>query len=88
VGLGVGAYFGVHAKTQLDDSNAGHCTAASVCDKAGLQGRVDALNSATISTIAFIVGGVVVAGGAVLYFTAPRAKATVALAPGLMWGRW
>jgi hypothetical protein len=83
VGIGLGAYFGIRAKSQLDDSNAGHCNGAGVCDSAGLQGRVDALNSATLSTIAFIAGGALVAGGAILYFTAPSARKTgsVSIAP-------
>ena len=74
VSLGLGAYFGLRAKSQLDDSNAGHCNAAGVCDSAGLQGRVDALNSATASTIAFIAGGALAAGGAILYLTAPKTR--------------
>jgi len=70
--LGVGAYLGLHAKSAYDDSNAnGHCI-GNQCDVTGDQDRSDARGAATASTIAFAAGFVAIAGGAVLYFTAPR----------------
>jgi hypothetical protein len=86
IGVGVGVVFGLKAKSQNDDTYSGHCNANGVCDAAGLQGRVDALNSATVSTIGFVAGGIAVAAGAIIYFTAPsvglsKRSAGLALAP-------
>lgn len=78
VGLGLGTVFGLQAKSNLDSSNSGHCTrVTNYCDAAGLDLRNTALTDATISTIAFGVGLAALAGGAVLYFTAPRGDARV-----------
>jgi hypothetical protein len=75
VGVGLGAGFGVAAKSKLDASNAqGHCDASDKCDSTGLSLRSDALSAATISTVAFIVGAVALGGGAVVYFTAPSPR--------------
>ncbi len=86
VGLGLGTYFGLHAKSKLDDSNAdGHCHDGNHCDAIGTQARSDALSAATMSTVAFTVGVLAAAGGVVLYLTAPHApgpSVAVATAPG------
>jgi hypothetical protein len=75
VGVGLGAAFGVMAKSNLDDSNANnHCDAQNTCDPQGLQLRSDAQTSALISTISFVAGGVLVAGGVTMFLVAPRAK--------------
>jgi len=80
LGVGLGAYFGLHASARLSDSNAdGHCNAANQCDDLGTEARHDASSSALASTVFFIAGGALLAGGVVLYFTAPRAPAAVAL---------
>jgi hypothetical protein len=82
---GVGAGFGVDAASKLSRSNdAGHCDAKSFCDGTGLALRHDAIGSATISTVGFLAGGTLLAGGVVLVLTAPAAasKIDVALAPG------
>jgi hypothetical protein len=68
VGLGVGAYFGVRAFSKqgvVDD----HCHGA-LCDATGLDADDDAHTSAAVSTIAFVAGAALAAGGAVLFFTA------------------
>jgi serine/threonine-protein kinase len=78
VGLGVAGIFGLVASSKLDDSNAdGHCHGAdgNHCDPIGTSARNDARDAATVSTVAFIVGLAAVAGGAVLYFTAPKPPA-------------
>jgi hypothetical protein len=83
--LGVGTGFGVDAASKLSRSNdAGHCDAHNLCDGTGLALRHDAIGSATISTVGFIAGGALLAGGAVLVLTAPAAAAKIdlALAPG------
>lgn len=86
VGLGVGAVFGLSAKSKQSDSNAnGHCNAADACDGTGLALRQDALGAATLSSVFFVVGAVAVAGGAVLYLTAPKGdkRSGLAVAPSL-----
>jgi len=85
-GIGVGAGFGLAAMSRHDD-------AQKVCPHACAdQHGVDLWNSAhtagTISTVAFIAGGVALAGGAVLWLTgrnetgAPPTQVT--LGPGTL----
>jgi hypothetical protein len=72
VSLGVGLYFGLDAKSTYDASNTGgHCV-NNQCDPQGLQDRSGAYSRASVSTLLVGVGLAAVAGGAVLYFTAPR----------------
>lgn len=83
VGVGIGTAFGVVSMGKGSDAEAdGHCDAANVCDDVGLGLRRDAISAGNVSTIAFVAGGVLLAGGAVLWFTAPKASSTrVGLAP-------
>ncbi len=84
VGVGIGTAFGVVSMGKGSDAEAdGHCDAANVCDDVGLGLRRDAIAAGNVSTIAFAFGGVLLAGGAVLWFTAPKATPTtrVGLAP-------
>ena len=81
VSVVIGSVFGVVAKSKLDQSNAnGHCDTTDACDGTGLTLRSNAQSAATGSTVAFMVAGVAIAGGAILWFTAPRVH--VGLAPG------
>ena len=77
VGVALGAVFGLGAKSKLDQSNDGHCDHADTCDPTGLSLRKDASQAAGASTVAFVVGGVALAGGIVVYLTAPRATKSV-----------
>lgn len=88
-GLIVGSIFGVIALGGKSDENSA-CSGANKCTPnsqplKNAQSHYDSANSAaTVSTIAFIAGGVLVAGGAVLYLTAPSGdKVQVAPAVGL-----
>ncbi len=79
-GLGVGGAFGAIAiskKNHANDICPNECA-----DSAGTQAWSDAKAAGNISTIAFIAGGVALAGGVVLWFTAPSKKAEVGLGPG------
>lgn len=69
VGIGVGSVFGLKAKSTYDDaSSKSHCpTGPSSCDAQGVSGGRDAHSQATISTISFIAGGALLAGGVALY---------------------
>ena len=80
VALGAGAFFGLKARSTYDDALA-QCNPAHQCQQQGLDLADDATSQATISTIAFVAGGVMLAGGAVLYLTAPRGAPTTGAAP-------
>jgi hypothetical protein len=80
VGLGVATFFGVKALGTLDDSEA-HCNERA-CDQDGLDLRDRSRTQANVSTIVFVVAGAAVAGGAVLWITAPTSRG-VAVAPVL-----
>jgi hypothetical protein len=75
-GLGVGAVLGGLAIAKNNESNADdHCIAgigADPCDKDGFELRAAAVDLGNASTSMMIFGGVVLTGGAVLFFTAPR----------------
>lgn len=77
VGLAVGSIFGFVSIGHKNDAEAdNHCDAANTCDGVGLAARKDAISAGNVSTIAFVAGGVLLAGGAVLWFTAPKASAS------------
>jgi hypothetical protein len=69
VGIGVGAFFGLKTSSTWADAQT-HCTGLE-CDRTGVQLATDAKNAGTTSTIAFVAGGALLVGGAVLFFTAP-----------------
>jgi hypothetical protein len=69
-GLGVGAVLGGLAIGRNEDSEA-HCE-ADLCDDDGVELRAAAVGLGNASTVMVIAGGVVLTGGAVLFFTAPR----------------
>src|SRR4051812_26411918 len=74
VGVGVGSYFGIrtlqksHEIRSLCDNTTGD-----VCDKGRNTSR-EAHTSATTSNVSFIAGLTCLAGGALLFFTAPSGK--------------
>ncbi len=70
VGLGVGAVFGLQAKSKNDEADS-HCGKDGLCDDEGVTLGEDALAAATLSTIAFGIGAAGVVGGLVLIVTAP-----------------
>jgi hypothetical protein len=81
-GLGIGAVLGLVAKGTYDSaSSTGNCPSGpSSCNAQGVSGGQSAHAEAAASTAAFIVGGVLGAAGATLFFTAPRER-QVALSP-------
>ncbi|WP_146647362.1 hypothetical protein [Labilithrix luteola] len=71
VGLAVGTITGLMATSKNKDSkdqcpNAGPCAS-----REGVDANESAKSLATVSTVGFIAGGLLAAGGAVLYLTAP-----------------
>lgn len=63
-----------------------HCLpgAPNQCDSIGVADRDDATNLANIATVMGVSGGVLLAGGAVVYFTAPRSETESPAPQGLM----
>lgn len=79
IGLGVGAIFGLQASSKWSDAQDQCRTNGATGCLAGSPAyalRDDAQSAATISTIAFIAGGILVAGGATLFLLAPSSKST------------
>jgi serine/threonine-protein kinase len=70
VGLGIGTYFGLSAKSKNDEASE-HCRAENLCTARGLELDDEARDAATASTIAFIAGGALLTAGVVLFVTAP-----------------
>lgn len=82
VGLGLGAFFGAQAASKWSDAK-GKCTDYPYgCGAEGADLRSSAHSQATVSTVAFVAGGALLATGVVLYLTAPSRKQTVALGFG------
>jgi hypothetical protein len=83
VGIGVGTFMGVKASSSWSDAKK-ECTAfPNQCTAKGVSLHDDASSQATLSTVGFIVGGVGLAAGAVLFFTAGSGKQeTVAIGVG------
>jgi serine/threonine-protein kinase len=92
IGVGLGVYFGLSARSKSADSEA-YCAGGACWDARGVDLRSEAGTSADIATVAWGVGLAALAAGAVLYFTAPQPGAaktggaaaglrSVALAPG------
>ena len=73
VGLAVGTVFGISAKTTYEDADS-HCTDDNVCFDEGLELRDEANKKAAFATVGFGVGLAGLAGGAILWFTAPSAE--------------
>jgi hypothetical protein len=81
VGLVVGGVFGLVSKSTYNNAFQNECGSnPNACSQQGAQDGQTAHSQATISTVGFIAGGVLLAGGAVLYFTAPKGG-SVGVAP-------
>ncbi|HEY8074962.1 MAG TPA: hypothetical protein VIF62_12650 [Labilithrix sp.] len=76
VGVGVGSVFGLVASSHRDDATRNCNADLSVCTTQGAADMRSARSSATVSTIAFVAGGALAAGGIVLWLTAPSERAT------------
>jgi hypothetical protein len=76
VGMGVGGFFGLSAKTKYNDAfDGGGCDRATkTCDAPGQAAVDDARSKATLSTILFGAGGGLVVVGAIVLLTAPSNK--------------
>lgn len=78
-GLVVGGIFGMVSKSTYDNALQNECGGGpNTCSTQGASDGQTAHSQAMVSTVAFVAGGVLLAGGAALYFTAPTGKVAVA----------
>ena len=91
VGIALGTVFGLKAKSKNDLAKQ-HCAGSSCNDQAGVTFSDQAANAGNLSTVAFIVGAVGLAGGAALWLSAPSAAPTAQVGLGFgtieMRGQW
>jgi hypothetical protein len=93
-GIGVGTGFGLHAAARWSSAKRDCMSQPDgprICGDAGLRDGRAAMTSATISTVAFVVGGAGIAGALVLWLSAPSAvekQTALALGPEsvTLWG--
>ena len=82
VGVVVGTIFGLVSKSTYDQVPQSCRDASGPCSSHDAQHGEDAHSQATISTVGFVAGGALLAGGAVLYLMAPTGAVTVATRVG------
>ena len=82
VGLGIGTIFGLTAIAKKDTAS---CDASGACAAGPL---ADATSAARVSTVAFVAGGVLLAGGLALILFAPSARSRAAVASLSSGYRW
>jgi serine/threonine-protein kinase len=76
IGLALGTIFGVKAIGKKSDADAAcQPNAPNQCDAIGVALRHEEKSAGTISTISLVAGGVALAGGVVLFLTAPSSSA-------------
>ena len=84
LGIGIGAFFGLRSIAKHSDYE--QLCNGGVCEPAAGPIHDDAVAAGDASTVAFVVGGALIAGGAVLWLVAPRASSPVSrirLAPSV-----
>jgi hypothetical protein len=94
-GLVTSSIFGLVAKSTYDHALKDECAGSTgTCSAQGAQDGQSAHTQATLSTVGFVAGAALAAGGAVLFLTAPRDSVAVVPAIGaeqaglLIEGRW
>ena len=75
VSMGVGTIFLLRALSK-DDSSKDHCSSDNRCTDKGKELRDEARSSGNIATVFVGAGAAALAGGALLYFTAPSPEST------------
>jgi hypothetical protein len=80
LGLGVGAAFGAVSMSKHNDAQKA-CPGASCPDANGASLWHDAVSAGNVSTVAFVIGGVALVGGAILWLAAPGSRSTAAATP-------
>jgi hypothetical protein len=75
VGVGLGTYFGLQSKSRLDEADES-CDGNNCSDPQGVTAGKDAYTAGNISTVGMVVGALGLAGGVVLWVTAPKSSQT------------
>jgi hypothetical protein len=75
VGAGLGTYFGLQSKSKLDEAET-YCDGSNCTDPKGVTLGDDAYTAGNISTVGMVVGALGLAGGVVLWVTAPKSSQT------------
>ena len=76
VGFGVASYLTLDARSKYNDAIDAHCMGdKSMCDDEGLKITKDARSRANIATVVTVISLAAIAGGVVLYVTAPKGSA-------------
>ena len=83
VGLVLGSVFGLKASSNWSDAKSQCTNYPNGCSEEGVRLGDDAKGAATVSTIGFAVGVAGIAGGAILWFTAPSGSRERASADSL-----
>jgi hypothetical protein len=78
VGVVVGSVFGLKSKSDHDEAEK-YCDGSRCTDARGVTAGNAAHSAGNVATVAMIIGGVGLAAGVTLWFTAPKAPATAAL---------
>ena len=74
VGMGVGSYLALSARSKYNDALSTHCmNMTNACDAQGLTDTHDARSKANTATIIFSVGAAATVAGIVVYVLAPKA---------------
>ena len=89
VGVGLGAFFGLSASSTWKDAKAECKDYPYSCTQSALDKQDSAKSKAAIANVAFIAGGVALAAGAVLWFTAGGGseKTALGIGPGMVTAR-
>ena len=82
VGIGLGSFFGLQASSKWSDAKKKCSDYPYGCSADATDLRSSAHSAGTVSTVAFVAGGALLATGVVLYLTAPTKKQSVALGFG------
>jgi hypothetical protein len=69
--LGIASWVVLDARADYRAAKEAHCNAMNECDDLGLDQTHDARDRANVGTIVFSLGLAAIAGGVVLYLTAP-----------------
>jgi hypothetical protein len=83
IAAGVGVALGFSAKSSYNDAVSGHCNmTAMTCDPIGGSEIDSALSRGRVATVLTVVGAAAIAGGLVVYLTAPHPeRGSVAIVP-------
>lgn len=79
--IGIGVFFGLSAKSKHADATSAGCANGLCPSAAGVDSERSANSAARISTIGFVAGGVLAAGGLALVLLAPSTKLGTPNAP-------